>query len=806
MRGAKAASAAEKPSKRARPRRRIARWLIGAALVVGLVGGAAVLSGLPATLRSIVTGRPRATPAISFSAPLSYVGVNACRECHQEQFRSWKGSHHDMAMQHATPDTVLGDFADASFDYFGTRTDFFKQDGRFMVRTDGPDGKPTEYQVEYTFGVFPLQQYLVAFPGGRYQAIPIAWDSRPKDAGGQRWFHLYPGERIVHTDQLHWTGRYQNWNLMCAECHSTNLRKGFDSASNTYRTTFSEINVACEACHGRGSQHVEWARRTSPPYDRNAERGLEVTLDSLWATAWTFSPKEPRFPARSSPPAPAALNVCAACHARRATLAEGVAPGAPLEDSHRLSLIGEPLYFSDGQQRDEVYEWGSFLQSRMYQKGVTCMDCHDAHSLKLHAPGNDVCARCHNPELFNTPKHHFHKDGGTGASCVACHMPTQKYMVIHERLDHSIRVPRPDLSAVTGAPDACTMCHTDRDAKWAATAMDSWYPRTWRDRAQWGPALAAPSTQGIKAIPKLMALAQDGSMPWIIRASAADALAAGPHPQPQDLARTLVADPEPSVRISGLALLDGADASVRTGLAGACLADPVRGVRLEAARVLADVPDTALPASLVNARLLAEQEYLQALRLNADWPAENVNAGNYLLRRGRTDDAISAFRQALALDPRFIGAYVNLADVYRQLGRDTDGERELRAGLALLPDSADLHHSLGLLLIRARNLTHAMEELRSATELAPENPRYSYVYAIGLHSSGNADSAISTLRAAESRHPFDPDILSALVSMLRERNAPGDRAAALAYARKLGEALPQNTGVQGLIRELEAGR
>ncbi len=415
------------------------RWLTAGATLVAAIAAATYLLLAPrAPIRSSDVERP--------PPPAEFVGAAACRQCHEPEFKAWTGSHHELAMQAANSATVLGDFGNAKLKYGGVESTFFRRDSSFMVRTDGPDGKLADYEIKHAFGVTPLQQYLIEFPGGRLQALSIAWDSRPKGAGGQRWFHLYPGEKIDHKDPLHWTGLYQNWNLQCAACHSTNLRKGYDAAGNAYKTTYSEINVACEACHGPGSRHVEWAKQARPPYPPQGDKGLLI-LRSRWNEAWKRPPGATTSE-RDQPAANALMNVCAACHARRSTIAEGAPAGAPLEETHRLALLTPPNYHADGQQRDEVYTWGSFLQSRMHQRGVTCMDCHEPHALKLRAPGNALCARCHDPAAFDTQKHHFHHPGGKGAQCIECHMPAQKYMVVDPRRDHCIRVPRPDLSGV----------------------------------------------------------------------------------------------------------------------------------------------------------------------------------------------------------------------------------------------------------------------------------------------------------------------------------------------------------------------
>ena len=423
--------------------------------------GAATASILLAAAALAACGRNREGSGAPREA--DYVGRQACSECHPQQLKLWTGSHHDLAMQPAAAGAVLGDFDDTTFTYGAVTSTLFRRDGSYFVRTDGPDGALHEYRVAYTCGVFPLQQYLVEFPRGRYQVLGIAWDTRPAGEGGQRWFHLYPDERVDHRDVLHWTGPHQNWNFMCAECHSTNLRKNYRAAEDRFETAWSEIDVSCEACHGPASRHVEWARkaakgrRTGDP-----TLGLVVTLKDASGGAWAFEPKTPV--ARRTRPLASRVEVetCGRCHARRAQLWPEYRHGQPLEDTHRVALIEEGPYHADGQILDEVYEYGSFVQTRMYREGVTCSDCHEPHSLRLRFEGSTLCARCHLSSKYDAREHHFHKPGSEGARCVSCHMPERMYMVVDGRRDHSFRVPRPDLSAALGTPNACNDCHKDR--------------------------------------------------------------------------------------------------------------------------------------------------------------------------------------------------------------------------------------------------------------------------------------------------------------------------------------------------------
>jgi hypothetical protein len=279
---------------------------------------------------------------------------------------------------------VLGDFNNARFTYGGVTSTFFTRAGKFYVHTDGPDGKLHDYEIRYTFGIAPLQQYLIPFPDGRLQALNVCWDTRPREQGGQRWFHLYPNEIVDFQDALHWTGPYQNWNYMCSECHSTNVRKNYDPDTDRFATTWSEIDVSCEACHGPGSQHVEWARDKQAGRVRDdPKQGLVVDLAARGGS-WVFEGSAP-IAHLSGPRDTRPQVICARCHARRTQMGEDYDYTQPLGQTHMLALLTPALYHADGQILDEVFEYGSFLQSRMHERGVVCTDCHDPHSGQLRA-------------------------------------------------------------------------------------------------------------------------------------------------------------------------------------------------------------------------------------------------------------------------------------------------------------------------------------------------------------------------------------------------------------------------------------
>jgi predicted CXXCH cytochrome family protein len=741
------------------------------------------------------------------SAEPTFVGSETCAGCHRSQAELWNGSQHRRAMAHASEQSVLGDFADATFDHEGVRSRFFRQDGKFLVETDGPDGKLGTFEIKYTFGVDPLQQYLIEFPDGRIQALSIAWDTRPKQQGGQRWFHLYPGEQIRHDDILHWTRLNQNWNFMCAECHSTGVRKNYDAANDTFATNWAEISVGCEACHGRGSGHVAWARARQSwwPFGKTDDprKGLVVALDERRDVAW-WPDRQTGNPQRSVPPALVRREVetCGLCHARRGIISEDWIPGGSLSDTHVVSLLSRGLYQADGQMLDEVYNYGSFKQSRMFAAGVTCGDCHEPHGAKLRASAETVCLQCHAPDEYAVASHHHHEQASPIPTCASCHMPERTYMVVDRRHDHGFRVPRPDLTAKLGTPNACNDCHKDKGADWAASAVEGWYGPTRKGFQNYAEAFHAAWTGRANAASLLSAVAANPRVPAFVRGSALSELRPFASLSSIALARTVLADPDPMVRIGALDMLEDMPARQLWTMVSPLLSDPSRGVRIRAASLLAAVPTASQPASERERFERAAAEFVAAQHLNADRPEGRAGLGNFYARRRLVAEAEAEYRAALRLSPHYAPAAVNLADLFRQTGRDGDGETVLRTALAASPRDAGLHHALGLVLTRLKRGDEALAEFRAAAGLEPERARYAYVYGVALHSAGRVAEAIAILKESLARHPEDRETLSALVAFCRDA---GDLTAAREYAERLLRLAPNDKDVARLVQELRGG-
>ena len=725
----------------------------------------------------------------------SFVANQTCEGCHPLKFQAWSPSHHAWAMQEATAATVKGDFDDSQFAHFGVESRFFKKDGNFIVNTEGPDGQLHDYVVKYTFGIDPLQQYLIEFPGGRLQSLTIAWDTRSEDEGGQRWFHLYPDEKIAPGDPLHWTGPYQNWNGMCAECHSTNLHRGYDPTSRTYQTSWSEINVSCQSCHGPGSAHVSWAEenKEEPEYQQD-DNGLLIHFQSMDAHA--------------------EVDACARCHARRRQVSAEDRFGESLLDNFSPATLRAELYHVDGQIRDEVYVYGSFLQSKMYQAGVRCSDCHDPHTAQLKNIGNAVCTQCHQPAgnkrftelratLYDSPKHHFHKPDSSGAQCVNCHMPDRNYMVVDPRRDHSFRIPRPDLSLKLNTPNACNECHADQTTTWAAEKIAAWYGPGRRQQQHYGEIFAKARAGDASAVPALVDLVSDPQQAAIVRATAVELL----QPRNVQLFQTILDaayDENPLIRAAAIPALMPLPPQQKMQALAPLLNDSTRAVRTEVARVLAGVPAQLFTDEQRAALDKALAEYRTAQLAASDiMPGAFLNLAVLASNRGQPRQAEQYYRRAIELDAGFLAAHVNLANLYNAMQRNPEAEQVLREAITLAPAEGELYYSLGLLLAEEQRIKESEKALGKAAELMPGRARVQYNHALALQHLGRLDEAEGALRQAYGMASDDPDIIQALVIFHAQQKHWDE---AIIYARRLSELFPNAAGPRQTLEQLESMR
>ncbi|UCH75698.1 MAG: tetratricopeptide repeat protein [Rhodospirillales bacterium] len=613
--------------------------------------------------------------------PPAHVGSAACTACHADQAAAWQGSHHALAWQLPTGKSVLGDFADAVFEHKDIVMRFRQRGDEFVIETPGKDGRIQSFPVVGVAGIAPLQQYLLDIGDGHVQAFDVAWD-----VARGRWYHLYPDQELPPGDGLYWTGPYKNWNARCAECHATAFEKNYDPRSRRYASRQAETGVGCEACHGPGGAHVAWA---SDPDSYDPAKRPALT-DKGFTLAFAAGAPERE------------IQQCAGCHARREPFQDGnPLPGTPFRDAYRLALLSAGLYHADGSIEDEVYVYGSFLQSKMYARGVRCTDCHDPHAARLRAEGNAVCTQCHSPAgnprfptlqkaAYDDPAHHFHAPGSRGAQCTRCHMIERVYMGIDGRRDHNFRIPRPDISQKTGAPNACNDCHADRDAAWAAAEIQKWFPDSNRRGAHFAELFTAARSDPAANAEALTELALSDDLPGIVRASALEMLGVVATEDIAARLAPLLEDADPLVRGSAVGVQRGAPPAERVRRLLPRLEDPARSVRIAVAREFLDAPVARLPAPSARASEKVMAEWRASLLAKADFPETHLVLGGAALVMRRPRAAEAAFREAVRLDPQRVEAWQMIVRIRSALGDRNGALKAVEEALDANPQDSAL--------------------------------------------------------------------------------------------------------------------
>ncbi len=644
-------------------------------------------------LYSLKSGPLKPTPG---NTPAQFVGSEKCKQCHEVAYKKWKESDHHMAMATANDTTVLGDFSNVHYTdpYNHVTSRFYRKNSGFFVETEGPDGQMGEFEITYTFGVYPLQQYLIPFSRGRLQCLNIAWDVDKKE-----WYRLPPYTALKTDDWLHWTNEGQTWNVMCAECHSTNLDKGYNPQTGEYKTTWSEISVGCEACHGPGSKHLAWAEK--PPLARRSTDNFGLLVNTRNMTS------------------DEQITVCAPCHSRRFQLGNNQHTNTNLLDVIVPERLNEGLYYPDGQIQDEVYVYGSFVQSKMYQRGVRCSDCHDVHSLKPHKEKNALCTQCHRADNYDTKQHHFHKTmhkgkPSEGYLCVKCHMPGRTYMGIDYRPDHSLRIPRPDLSAELGTPNACSAkgCHSDKPLSWDIENYTKWYGET--RKPHYGSVIAAGRKQTPGANMDLIHLAEDTLLPTLVRATALGLLRSYPDDASRACLSQALNDAEPLIRYTAIQSLEYFDAQTRLQRIAPKLYDPVKAVRMESGLMLSMLPEEQLRKDDREAFKSSLAEYRDAMLYNGDLAPQRFNLGNLAANQNNDEAASVEYQKAIAIDSQFYPAKINLAMLYNRQGKNKEAEAILRDVVKQHPEFYEVSYSLGLLLAEMHQYDDAERYLGKA--------------------------------------------------------------------------------------------
>lgn len=709
--------------------------IIGLLLLAVAGLGWFLFSSKPAPVKPAPVSTPVVQPAKPqpvATAPATMVDEQQCQGCHSEQVKDWQGSHHQLAMQEANADTVLGDFNNVTFKAENERSVFSRKGDAFWVNTPGIEGKNADFKVAYTFGIAPLQQYLIEVGDGRLQALGVAWDTEKG-----RWFHLYPGQGVTFKNPLHWSKPSQNANFMCVECHTTGYQRNFDAAKNTFDSQWSSLGVGCQACHGPASSHLEWKEKKS----NLIHAGFALDLKD----------KDPITE----------IETCARCHARRAPLGDGYTAGKRLMDDYLPSTLTRELYALDGKIKDEVFEHGSFAQSKMFDKGVRCSNCHNPHSTELKAPGNGVCLQCHNTagktavegidgkglqaKNYDSTEHHRHAMRQPGSQCVDCHMPGKFYMGNDFRHDHSFSIPDPERAKKFGTPDACLTCHQGKAGDKITEQFKRWNTATTAQAPRYDESLWLIRNGQPGAAQALYEQLQRSNLPAVQRATLLAELPLYPSEQALKLASKDLSNPAPQVRESAVRAISAfLPPPERAPLLTPLLGDPVKAVRIVAARDLLSLARNGLEGAQANWNAaIAEYEAVQMSLLER--AEANLNLAMLYQTSGRRGEVEALLRSALKRDPDFHPALVTLVQWLEAAGRSEEARTLLELNLKQHPDAALLQHTQGLSLIRAGKTAEAMPALRKAAALEPQNAQYGYVLAVALHDSGKVDQACEVL-------------------------------------------------------------
>ena len=705
------------------------------------------------------------------SQSVDYVGDQSCKKCHATEFKEWKQSHHYMSMLPPNDSTVVGDFNNVTFTADGVTSRFYKKGFKYFINTEGDDGKNHDFEVKYIFGFTPLQQYLIQFPGGRMQVPRLSWDVNKK-----QWFNQYAGQNIPSHDWLHWTGNAQNWNTMCATCHSTNLRKNYDIKTDTYKTSYSIINVSCESCHGAGKEHVDFI-------NGDYKSGERVTGSFMKLAKNSKQTEE--------------INTCAPCHARISEINASHINSQEIMDNYIPQIPDTEFYHADGQVNDEDYIYTSFLQSRMYHKGVTCSNCHNPHSVKLKRMGNQTCTLCHIPTKYDVPTHTFHKKGTAAAECKNCHMPGKLYMGNDLRHDHSFRVPRPDLSVKYGTPNACSNCHKDKSEKVLANAIIKWYgPKRVYHFAE---DLIPGSRLDSQSEKHLTSLIDNKFVPKIIKATATFYLGSIPTQTSLNTILPRLASNDAQIRYRALRSLATFPVESWIEAVGPLLSDKVRSVRIAAADLYITIPLDQVPENYLKSFKAAQIELEKSLRFQTDFSTGNVMLADYYLKLKDYPNAEKFYLRGLKKDINMNYALLNLSSVYNAQGKNKEALNALKLAIKNDATNERIYYNMALLYHEMNDIPAAEKSFAKAVELKTRNPRVYYNYGLLLLQNKKSKQAEVILLKGIALNPSDPELYYALTYVHVESNS---KEKALKTGIKLKQLDPNNPNYQSIFSSL----
>lgn len=703
-----------------------------------------------------------------------FTGDVTCKSCHTKEYMEWQSSHHFMAMQPANDSTVKGDFNNVVFTSDGVSSRFFKKSNQFFINTQGEDGKNHDYEIKYTFGFTPLQQYLVKFPGGRMQVTRASWDTQKK-----KWFHQYKGQKIPPGDWLHWTGNAQNWNTTCADCHSTDLKKNYALESDTYHTTYSAVNVSCEACHGAGKNHIDYIKKEYQKGDKIPGSMLQLAKNAGQI---------------------AQINTCAPCHARRTAVSNNKFASAELLDDFIPEIPSVGSFHADGQVNEEDFIYTSFLQSKMFHAGVKCSNCHNPHSGKVVLTANNLCMQCHQKK-YNESSHTFHAANTAGSECISCHMPGKYFMGNDYRHDHGFRVPRPDLSVKYGTPNACNNCHDDKSSRWAADAVSKWYgpKRKYHFAEDLIPGSRAGSNSELYLL-NLLNLLKNTTVPNIVKATVASYLANIPTQNSLNALLGCLKEKDAQIRYRALRSLVNFDPRGWLNAAAPLLKDQVRAVRVAAADLFLTLPADQLPSGYASALSAAKNDLIDYLYSQADFASGNIMLGDYYMRLQDNSNAEKFYLRGLKKDSLLNLARLNLSVIYNLDGKNEQALQVLKTAERIDPRNERIYYNIALLYNEMQDTGNALINFEKAVQLKSTNPRLYYNYGLLLLMNTYVKKAEAILQKGLTFSAEDEGVNYALAYLYLKQKQPYK---ALSHASILKKINPNNPEYASIFAELK---
>lgn len=699
----------------------------------------------------------------SINANSAQSELTNCLQCHPKQYQNWQQSDHAKAMAKVSKKSVLGAFNHTEFTHGQIKATFYQENDNYMIKLEGQSEVEQVYQVEYVFGHYPLQQYLIKQTKGKYQVFPIAWDSRSKAQDGQKWYLVYNSGETFTNSRLHWLQPSQNWNGMCADCHSSDLNRQYNVETDTFQTKMSAVNISCQSCH----QLTKHSEITKGSAKTRKNKSISKQVNTHRQNLWLFSPQSPTAKLSSSIKPVLYDTSCVNCHSLRSPLTDGFAPDKKFLDQFSPTLIERGFYHNDGQIKDEVYVAGSFMQSKMYQAGVTCIDCHDPHSGKTKFEGDQLCLQCHKADIFSQKSHHQHQESSLGAKCVNCHMPTNRYMGVDDRRDHSFVIPRPSLTEKFQIPNACNQCHKEQSTQWAKGNIIKWYKREKslpKNKQQFIEVLS----QQQHSLSTLVTLINDNTLAEIYRASSILLLPTVTDQISDNLVRQWVKSELPLIRLAIAKMGFLLSPSEQEKSFVTLLNDKYKAVRVAATE---NIIATSVTFSAEYASAL--KEYVDMNLVNA-WRAEGrLNLANIDVQQNYLTNAVSTLRKAIEIDNFFAASYINLADIYRLQG-DRKAEKEIwQLAVQNIHDSAEVLYSKALFHVRQKQNIKAAEAIEKAIAIEPRQVRYAYIYVLLLERQKQIDKAIDYIKTSITRYQFDSQLLN-LGKKLAHENSNSD--------------------------------